>query len=46
MEKLTGTDSQEPLMGARVWGVYKFNGQEEDLLLSEIDYRKSEGYWW
>lgn len=32
-------------MGAKVWGVYKFNGQEEDLLHSEIDYRKSEGYW-
>lgn len=45
MEKLTGTDS--PFRNdswARVWGVYKFNGQEENLLHSEIDYRKSEGY--
>lgn len=30
-------------MGARVWGIYKFNRQEEDLLHSEIDYRHPRG---
>lgn len=32
-------------MGARVWDVYKFNGQKKDLLHSEVDYRKSWGFW-